>query len=683
MKEAEFNLDACSKAYLQELESLRARVENLNRVNAEHKLKIEELTESSANLRTLIQSTDTATIFLDKKGLLQLYTPKSQEIFSFMPQDLGRDIRHFRPHFRDDRLWPDVDAVLENRVDVCRQIAVGGNRHFLRRCSPYGEITGSACGVVINYTETSTLIEVNRALEASEQRVERILQMTPNAILVLDHEHLIISANLRSQALFGALSAEKLLGVRFEALLAPSPDVNAFFGRLATEKEIDSFDVELPGHTVSGKPLLLEISVGGFRTDSGVSRVLVLTDIGPLRAAEAAQKAALQEAMTLARSKSNFLANMSHEFRTPLNGVLGLAHVGLLPSTLGDRDKTRECLTQILESGGRLREIVEEVLDFSRLEIGQLALHESSCSPAIILKECVEGFRDRCERKGLALHSEASPEFEALRIGADPARLRQVCNVLLSNAVKFTTRGSVTVRADVGIDGLRIDVSDTGIGMSPLTLKRLFQPFMQADDSLTRQYEGAGLGLAISADLAALMGGRVSVESEVGAGSTFSLQLPVRPLPAGGEPDPEGARSVDASHSEFAGVRVLVAEDDPINQSVIEHLLKELGASVRVFDGGTPLLNYCRKNGPDCADLILMDLSMPGMDGYATTIALKALAVHADIPVIAISAHVYDEVRQRCRTAGIVDHIGKPYDFQQVVKTIRRNLSEKAGLAKS
>ena len=359
------------------------------------------------------------------------------------------------------------------------------------------------------------------------------------------------------------------------------------------------------------------------------------------------------EAEQLARTKSEFLANMSHEIRTPLNGVLGMARIGLQRESGRPAEAT---FRRILESGNLLQRVIDDILDFSKIEAGRLTLEVLPFALDEVLESSLSLLRERAASKGLRLRFVPAAAMPRRCLG-DPLRLEQILLNLLSNAIKFTARGEVCLRVDVDGNFLRFAVSDTGIGIAAEELAHLFQAFAQADASTTRRFGGSGLGLVISRRLAELMGGRIEVISQPGVGSTFSLLMPYVPAPDEGR-----AVTVAGSLGEkpLEGWSILVAEDNEINQLVLEDLLREAGARVHLVDNGKAALEAVRSAGAATYDVVLMDVMMPVMDGHAATRAIHALA--PELPVIGQTAHALEEEHQQCLASGMVDRITKPID---------------------
>jgi signal transduction histidine kinase/DNA-binding response OmpR family regulator len=397
--------------------------------------------------------------------------------------------------------------------------------------------------------------------------------------------------------------------------------------------------------------------------------------------AEARRLAVAAEAAN--RAKSEFLANMSHEIRTPMTAILGFAES--LDSELSEAER-REAVSTIRRNGEHLLQIINDILDISKIEAGKLEMQTATCSPCQIVSEVASLMRVRAERKGLSftVHYEG-PVPETIR--SDPIRLRQVLINLVNNAIKFTEQGGVRLevrllRGELAEPMLRFDVVDTGIGMDPQQLANLFQPFNQVDSSPTRRFGGTGLGLVISKRIVHMLGGSLTVVSAAGSGSTFTLQVPTGPLenvPLWNNPAEAGWVNPPSKPKALPvmrlSCRILLAEDGPDNQRLICFLLKKAGARVDVAENGKLAVEkaLAAEQADAPYDVILMDMQMPVMDGYAATRTLRERGYRR--PIIALTAHAMTGDREKCLSAGCDDFATKPIDRPKLIATIRRYLS--------
>jgi PAS domain S-box-containing protein len=374
--------------------------------------------------------------------------------------------------------------------------------------------------------------------------------------------------------------------------------------------------------------------------------------------------AARLEAERLTRVKSEFLANMSHEIRTPMNAVLGMARIGQRDSEAG---KAREAFGHILDAGQHLLGVINDILDFSKIEAGKMAVEARPLELPALIRHALHLMRERAGAKSLALSLDADPALP-IWVSGDRLRLEQVLLNLLGNAVKFTERGKVSLAVRPLSGDILFHVSDTGIGMTPEQVSRVFAAFEQADASTTRQFGGTGLGLAISRQLARLMGGDIGVESAAGIGSTFTLRLP---LPAAAAQEDV---LVAADGPRLAGFSILAAEDVDINRLILEDLLEHEGARVVFAEDGQEALDRLAEQGKQAFDVVLMDVQMPVMDGHEAARRMREIAPH--LPIIGLTAHALVEERDKCLASGMVDHVTKPIVADELVSAILRQVKQ-------
>jgi PAS domain S-box len=468
----------------------------------------------------------------------------------------------------------------------------------------------------------------------------------------------------------------RIVGYEREELMAMPPGtiddidpaiLEATFEQLVTRGQA-TFETHLIARDRARIPVEIHAkvaSLAGRKMCIGVARSLRVRKEMERRTEEARQAAE-----TANRAKSEFLAMMSHEIRTPLHGVIGFA--SLLEDTEGLPERTREALEGIRSSSHLLLTLVSDVLDFSRIEMGQIALRPEPVDLASRLARLQASFKLRAGQKGLAFHYVPASGL-APRVTVDCLRVEQIVGNLLGNALKFTESGSITFEVRVGADGREIFfvVSDTGIGIRPEQMPRLFRPFSQADPLLFQKYGGSGLGLTIVRRLCELMGGAVHVESTFGKGSVFTASVLAPPAreendtvvsagKAGGLPD---------------NLRILVAEDNPVNRKLIGRMLDRIGCTARLAVDGREALDLTRESD---FDVILMDVNMPVLNGLDATRAIREDEVrHGRIParIVALTAGISEEERRACAEAGMDGFLGKPF----TVDSLRAVLEKAAG----
>lgn len=372
------------------------------------------------------------------------------------------------------------------------------------------------------------------------------------------------------------------------------------------------------------------------------------------------------------QAKSRFLATMSHEIRTPLNGVLGMAQV-MAADDLTERQ--RERLDVVTQSGQSLLHILNDVLDLAKIEAGKLDLEEIRFDLDALLHQTQAGFRALAEGKGLAFDVTVAPSAAGAWMG-DPTRLRQILANLISNAIKFTDTGGVTVSAAADEHGLILTVADTGPGVTPEQMPRLFQKFAQADETTTRRYGGTGLGLSICGELVQLMGGAIQARHSQPHGLVFETRLPLRRAEADATRAP--AEAAPSAAFDGGGLRVLAAEDHPVNRQVLALLLAQVGITPHLVENGAEAVAAWRAGD---WDLILMDVQMPVMDGPTAAAAIRAEEAEfarPRTPIIALTANVMTQQVESYRQAGMDDSVAKPIEVNALIEAIEASQTGRA-----
>jgi CheY-like chemotaxis protein/anti-sigma regulatory factor (Ser/Thr protein kinase) len=372
----------------------------------------------------------------------------------------------------------------------------------------------------------------------------------------------------------------------------------------------------------------------------------------------------------LSELKGQFLASLNHEIRTPLSGILGMSDL-LLETPLTEEQKeyvdaTRLCAENLLE-------ILNATLEYSALSANHIHLEEEEYPLRETLEGVVAQFAFKAKSKGLLLSHTFDGNFPEAMVG-DALRLRQLVWHLVANAVKFTNKGEVEVRASVskmerGRGDLEVRVRDTGIGIPASHVSAIFESFRQLETGLSRNYPGLGLGLAVAQKLAVLLGGEISVQSEPGKGSTFLVRLPIR-LPV----------DVHVRPVDFQRVRghLLVVDDDSVAQTIASHVLRRHSYDVECVCNGPAAID---KASHATFDLILLDLQMPGMDGFQTARYIRAIPAYANTPIIAVTANCSSDYRDRCIKTGMQGFLAKPVQSKELVQTVERHLAGRTSLA--
>ena len=545
----------------------------------------------------------------------------------------------------------------------------------------------------------------NEALSASEERFRLASEHMRDAFILMSGEKgLVTWWNPAAETLFGFTRAEAV-GCPVHDLIVPPGQRGAMaeglrrFAASGTGAIIGQ-TIEVTSRHRDGREFPIELSLSAVRHQDNWSAIGVVRDIterkritdeldrhrhqlqglveertAELTEANRMLAASRDQAEAATRAKSVFLANMSHEIRTPMNAIIGLAHL-LRRGELNP--KQDEQLAKIADAGRHLLGIINDILDISKIDAGKLELEETSLLPAEILANVASMVSEQVTGKGLQLAVEATTPVG--RVRGDAVRLTQAVLNLTANAVKFTERGRIVLRLEVlGEEAdsvyLRFSVADTGIGVAPETMGKLFGTFEQADSSTTRRYGGTGLGLAITRRLAELMGGETGVESTLGVGSTFwftaRLAKDVQPAPGSSETRP--ISDAEARLQALSpGVVVLLAEDEPVNQEVARELLESVGLTVDVASDGVEAVS---KAATGSYGLILMDVQMPRLDGLEATRQIRRQAAGNRVPILAMTANIFAEDRERCLASGMDDFVGKPVDPDLLFATLFKWLS--------
>ncbi len=590
---------------------------------------------------------------------------------------VGRTLPELAPRYGEE-LWRECNDVLERGypvVDEEKAHSDDPSRTVAVSRVPFFDASGSVGGVLCIARDITEQKQADAAHRENEALIQSILDSAPDCVVTVDADDRVLFANpalertlgFPVEALVGTIFSESMVPLRFReehrAKLRNYVE-HGYVGSLGRVLELDVCHAD--GRLIPSEVSIRPVEEVGGRT----LFVIYISDLSEQKESEAELVRAKEAAEASARAKSEFLANMSHEIRTPMNGVIGMTT--LLQHSDLDAEQA-DSVETIRMSGEALLTIINDILDFSKIEAGKLDVEDAPFDVRKTIREAVGLMRQAAIEKDIALEVIVDSGVPAF-VGGDAARLRQVLVNLLSNAVKFTPQGRVLVSADADIRGsdvsLRIAVTDTGIGIAHDKLDAIFESFSQADASTTKRYGGTGLGLTISQRLATLMGGTLTARSTLGEGSTFELVIAVHHADA---PEPSDPIAVVASAVDPGSVRLLLAEDNPINQKVALRLLERLGYVADVAVDGreavAAIRSAARENRP--YDAILMDVQMPEMDGLEATRRIRAdLEIVHQPRIIALTANAMEGDRSTCLAAGADDYLPKPVHFDDLARSL-------------
>jgi PAS domain S-box-containing protein len=555
--------------------------------------------------------------------------------------------------------WRDQEPMLELGRAIAKQgwvrdfrsvaWSADGSHHFVLITAAAFDWDGEEVAVMTTRDVTET--------ERAKQEGDAILD---NAVVgvCLVRNHRLERVNPQLERMLG-LPLGSLVGKPTEVLFPSREKFKDFIATYESPQASgDTIDIERRVPRADGAKLLLRMR--GRAVDPGrrkeTGTIWVIEDITDRRRAEMALAEAQRDAEAASRAKSSFLATMSHEIRTPLSGVLGLAR--LLQDPALPAPRRTAYLGHLVDAAELLNGIVSDVLDLSKIEAGQLEVEHIPFDLHAVVWSAFRTFSPIGQERGLDMTCHVAPDTPREVLG-DPVRVRQILSNYLSNALKFTDRGRIHVELSRRTPAIaRIEISDTGIGVSPELRATLFQPFTQADSSTTRRFGGSGLGLSICRELATLMGGNVGLDSDGRSGSCAWVELP---LVAASEEDYSTIASPldETPQQPLQGMRVLLAEDNPVNRLIVGAMLARLGAEVIEATNGSEAIAQASR-APDSVDAILMDLHMPEIDGIEATRQLRAQPSTAHLPIIALTAAVLDAERAQAHAAGMNGFISKP-----------------------
>jgi PAS domain S-box-containing protein len=682
------------------------RLTGINFDITERKRAEEEQFKAGALQRAIFDSANFSSIATDAKGVIQIFNVGAERMMGYSAAEVVDRITPADLHDPQEviarakalsaelgvAIAPGFEALafkasrgIEDIYELTKVRKDGSRFPAVVSVTALRDAHEGIIGYLLIGTDNTARKEIEEERAKLDQRLRdqhfytrSLIESNVDALMTIDPRGIVTDVNKQAEALTGC-TRDELIGSPFKNCFTDPQRAEAGIKRVLDEGKVTNY--ELTARARDGKLTVVSYNATTYhdRNRSLQGVVAAARDITERRHYEESLRDATHRAEQASRAKSEFLANMSHEIRTPMNAVIGLAFLlGKTPLN----DEQADLLAKLKLGSKSLLLVLNNVLDLSKIEAGELIVERRAFDLRSLLAELPEVLAVQAQAKGIAFEIDCAGDLpEALE--GDAARLNQILTNLLSNAIKFTERGGVSLRvrrveAPSSHVTLRFAVQDTGIGIAPAVQEQLFAPFAQADASITRRFGGTGLGLSIVKRLVNLMGGEVHLDSTPGLGSEFSvtLQFPLASLEALDRPE---TGSIEPGEYVLPGVRVLLVDDSDINLEVTRRILESEGAQVRIASNGQQAVDLLEAE-PDAVDIVLMDVQMPVLDGYDATRRIRSELLLEDLPIIALTAGALSSDRQRSSEAGMDDYIIKPFDAQQLMRSVLRHVHLPAGL---
>ncbi len=671
----------------QELKSLIQEKEKSNiqyaKTIAELQISQQNVTESKEIFKGITSAANESIILLTSCGKIKFWNKASEHIFKYKKNEIiGKDINNLLVH-NDD--YQSFKIAFEKFQSLGTNKYIGKDRELLAidkyKKQFYINISFSSLklkndlnvlGIIRDISEQK---ESNEKIQISEQKYRTIFSQANDSIFVMDKDH-FIDCNDKTLDMFGC-RREDIIGKQ-PHIFSPEKQPDGESSLLKAEKKITAALNEKSQffywkHIKLDKtPFDAEISLKVIETNSNKYILAIVRDITERKKSEEKLKAAKDKAEKATKSKSAFLANMSHEIRTPMNGIIGTAN--LMKQTSLNKEQ-KELVNIIDYSANNLLTIINDILDISKIESGQIELEDIDFSLHNVVNESIKLLYLKAKQKGVELKLELAKNIPLYGKG-DPVRLKQIIINLLNNAIKFTEKGCVKLSVEkiknINEDHyIKFNIVDTGIGISKEGQKKLFKEFSQADTTITRKFGGTGLGLMISKRLSEMMDGEIGLESKLGKGSTFWFTVKIK---KGKVPPYELDKTVNKEQTSIGKqLSILLAEDNLVNQQVAIFVLKQLGHKIEVAENGKLALEKFKNNK---YDVILMDVQMPEMDGLEATSCIRKIEkennVKKGIKIIAMTANAMKEDADKCFEVGMDEYISKPFKPVELASALDR-----------
>jgi PAS domain S-box-containing protein len=626
--------------------------------------------EETLWLEAIADVSEDAIIGQDLSGLVTAWKGAAEKMFGYTAEEIvGQPITHIIPPERADEEALILDRVRNGakirQFETERRSKAGKPIPVSINLSPIRDDTSTIIGATELARDLTDLQRINEDLKRREALLGSILGTVPDALIVLDEFGIIQSFSAAAEQLFG-FSAGEVEGQHVSCLRLDADwgQNGSYLQRYISTGE--QFPNEI-GRRKDGSTFPMAVTFGKVNRPGPRLFTVFVRDMTERDERERKLQDALAGAEQANRAKSRFLASMSHELRTPLNGILGYARLLRLEGGLNSAQDAR--VGAMLQAGEHLLQMVACVLDLTEIEAEHVDLKRVNCNVHAVVAAALDLIRPIAEVKGLALSLTVSPGTQQ-QLVTDPGRLRQIVTNLLGNAVKYTVRGEIELRLRSVMQNstLRIEVVDTGCGVAAADRQRLFQDFERFGPAHT--VEGTGLGLSLSARLAALMGGRLGHDDNPGGGSIFWLELPLNPTVTS---QPSATPATNANHAKQVvlpprSLRVLVVDDNLMNREIAATYLRAGGHTVICVESGAEAVMAASTADFDIA---LMDVCMPGMDGLEATRRIRALSgTRGRVRIIALTSQAFTEQIAECLEAGMDGHLAKPFEMDELLSAV-------------
>lgn len=667
-------------------EELHSVNEELYTVNAEHQRRVEELAQANDDMDNLLATTRVGVIFLDDGLYIRRFTPEIARVFRLEQHDTGRSMEQFAHVLNHPNLLDDLQMVLQEQQERELTVRDRSGTPYLLRILPYqsGDTTR---GIVLTLIDISSLTDAQTEISLQQLAIESAI----NGIVISDplqEDNPITYANRGFLSLTG-YERDEVLGKNCKFLQGEQTDPETIKKIRAAVNRGEAVRATILNYRKDGSQFWNDLQITPVLDANGTVRnfVGVQHDITDQMTAQNALLEANAASQRANEAKNSFLATMSHELRTPLTAVLGFADILRSES---DHPDYLEKVDTIKRNGTYLLALLNDILDLSKIEAGKLRFDQQRVDIRRVMADIESLMSNRSHDSKLALRFTYATQLPA-EITADEVRVRQILVNLISNALKFTESGEVTVSTVVNhnVAGSRLEISvvDTGIGISPKQMERLFQPFSQANKQTTRKFGGTGLGLSISKRLAEGMGGTIFADSRLGKGSRFTLILPLSQsdteITSEAEAEGQLRPAPESSEKKYPRIhsRILLADDRRDVWQVGKYFLEKCGADVTIVENGLQAVDAVLRSAHDGKPfkLILMDMQMPVMSGREAVAAIRAKGILT--PIIALTADAMEGERESCIAMGCDEYFPKPIDgprlMQMVAALIAQNRKPK------